>query len=55
MAMLEGTPVAGLVIMQSNGTACAVELNDGSLRLVGQMGRTAGVNAEYHEVFLNIR
>jgi len=55
VALIQGTPGAGLGIMRSNGTAGAVELNDGSLSLVGQMGRTAGVDAEYHEVFLNIR
>ena len=55
VCLIQGTPGAGLGIMRSNGTAGAVELNDGSLSLVGQMGRTVGVNGEYHEVFLNIR
>jgi hypothetical protein len=54
VVLIQGTPGAGLGLMRSNGTAGAVELNDGSLSHVGQMGRTAGVNGEYHEVLLNI-
>jgi hypothetical protein len=40
--------------MRSNGTAGSVELADGSLQNIGAMGRAAGVNGEYHEVYLNI-
>ena len=40
--------------MRSNGTAGAVELADGSLQDIGTLGRTVGVNGEYHEVYLNI-
>ena len=40
--------------MRSNGTTGAVELADGSLQTIGAMGRTAGIDGEYHEVFLNI-
>ena len=54
LALIQGTPGAGLGIMRSNGTTGAVELADGSLQTIGAMGRTAGIDGEYHEVFLNI-
>ena len=54
VVLIQGTPGAGLGLMRSNGTAGAVELADGSLQDIGTMGRTAGVNGEYHEVYLNI-
>ena len=54
VCLIQGTPGAGLGLMRSNGTAGAVELADGSLQYIGHMGRTAGVNGEYHEVLLNI-
>ena len=54
VCLTQGTPGVGLGIMRSNGTAGAVELADGSLQNIGAMGRTAGVNNEYHEVMLNI-
>ena len=44
--------------MRSDGTAGAVEvLAEGSATIyasIGHMGRTIGVNGEYHSVFLNI-
>ena len=54
VCLIQGTPGAGLGLMRSNGTAGAVELADGSLQDIGTLGRTAGVNGEYHEVYLNI-
>jgi hypothetical protein len=54
VCLIQGTPGVGLGIMRSNGTAGAVELADGSLQDIGAMGRAAGVNGEYHEVYLNI-
>jgi hypothetical protein len=54
VCLIQGTPGAGLGIMRSNGTTGAVELADGSLQNVGAMGRTAGVDTEHHEVYLNI-
>ena len=54
VCLTQGTPGPGLGIMRSNGTAGAVELADGSLQLIGAMGRTDAVNGEYHEVYLNI-
>jgi hypothetical protein len=54
VCLIQGTPGAGLGIMRSNGTPGAVELADGSLQDVGAMGRTAGVDTEHHEVYLNI-
>ena len=54
LCLIQGTPGIGLGLMRSNGTTGAVELADGSLQDVGAMGRTAGVDAQYHEVFLTI-
>jgi hypothetical protein len=54
VVLIQGTPGAGLGLMRSNGTPGAVELADGSLQDIGAMGRTVGVNGEYHEVLLNI-
>ena len=54
VCLIQGTPGVGLGLMRSNGTTGAVELADGSLQDVGAMGRTAGVDAQYHEVFLTI-
>ena len=54
VCLIQGTPGAGLGLMRSNGTAGAVELADGSLQDIGALGRTVGVNGEYHEVLLNI-
>ena len=54
VCLIQGTPGAGLGLMRSNGTAGAVELADGSLQDIGTLGRTVGVNGEYHEVYLNI-
>jgi hypothetical protein len=54
VCLIQGTPGAGLGIMRSNGTTGAVELADGSLQTIGAMGRTAGVDTEHHEVYLNI-
>tara|TARA_R100000008_G_C3531947_1_gene139772 strand:+ start:41 stop:763 length:723 start_codon:yes stop_codon:yes gene_type:complete len=55
---IQGTPAAGAGIMRSDGTTGCVELlAEGSNTLwgaIGHMGRTAGVNNEYHEVWLNI-
>tara|TARA_Y100000310_G_scaffold279648_1_gene298899 strand:- start:713 stop:1429 length:717 start_codon:yes stop_codon:yes gene_type:complete len=54
VCLTQGTPTIGLGIMRSNGTDGAVELSDGSQQVIGAMGRTVGVNGEYHEVFLNL-
>ena len=54
VCLIQGTPGAGLGLMRSNGTAGAAELADGSLQDIGTLGRTVGVNGEYHEVLLNI-
>ena len=54
LCLIQGTPGIGLGLMRSNGTTGALELADGSLQTIGAMGRTAGVNGEYHEVLLNI-
>jgi len=54
LVLIQGTPGVGTGLMRSNGTTGAVELADGSLQPVGAMGRTAGIDAEYHEVILNI-
>ena len=54
VVLVQGTIGIGLGIMRSNGTAGAVELNDGSLQNIGALGRTASVDGEYHEVLLNI-
>jgi len=55
---IQGTPAAGAGIQRSDGTTGCVEiLAEGSNTLygsIGHMGRTAGVNNEYHEVMLNI-
>ena len=54
LCLIQGTPGVGTGLMRSNGTDGAVELADGSLQDIGAMGRTVGVNGEYHEVYLNI-
>jgi len=54
LCLIQGAVGAGLGIMRSNGTTGAVELADGSLQTIGAMGRTAGVDAQYHSVVLNI-
>jgi hypothetical protein len=54
VCLIQGAPGAGLGLMRSNGTTGAVELADGSLQYIGHMGRTVGVDGEYHEVILNI-
>lgn len=51
---IQGTPGITLSLMRSNGTQGALEVSDGTQGLVGHMGRTAGVDTEFHEVFLNI-
>ena len=54
LCLIQGAVGVGLGIMRSNGTTGAVEVADGSLQNIGAMGRTAGVDAQYHEVLLNI-
>ena len=58
VVLIQGTPAAGAGLMRSDGTEGAVEvLAEGSTTIyasIGHMGRTIGVNGEYHSVFLNI-
>jgi len=54
LCQVQGTIGIGLGVMRSNGTAGAVELNDGSLQNIGALGRTASVDGQFHSVFLNI-
>ena len=58
ICLIQGTPAAGTGLMRSDATAGAMEvLGEGSAAIwgaLGQLGRTAGVNGEYHSVFLNI-
>jgi hypothetical protein len=54
LCLIQGTPGVGTGLMRSNGTTGAVEVADGSLQAIGAMGRTIGVDAQYHEVVLNI-
>ena len=54
LCQVQGTISRGLGLMRSNGTAGAVELNDGSLQNIGALGRTASVDGQFHSVFLNI-
>jgi hypothetical protein len=54
LCLIQGTPGVGTGLMRSNGTTGAVELADGSLQPIGAMGRTSGIDGEYHEVLLNI-
>jgi hypothetical protein len=54
LCLIQGAPGVGTGLMRSNGTTGAVEVADGSLQPVGAMGRTQGVDAQYHEVVLNI-
>ena len=54
LCQVQGTIGIGLGLMRSNGTAGAVELNDGSLQNIGALGRTASVDGQFHSVFLNI-
>tara|TARA_R100000306_G_scaffold59485_1_gene58547 strand:+ start:129 stop:830 length:702 start_codon:yes stop_codon:yes gene_type:complete len=54
LCKVQGTIGIGLGVMRSNGTAGAVELNDGSLQNIGAIGRTASVDGQFHNVILNI-
>ena len=54
LCQVQGTISIGLGVMRSNGTAGAVELNDGSQQNIGAIGRTASVDGQFHSVFLNI-
>jgi hypothetical protein len=54
LCLMQGAPGVGLGLMRSNGETGALELADGSLQYIGAMGRTTSVDAQYHEVVLNI-
>ena len=54
LCLCQGAIGVGLGIMRSNGTTGAIEVSDGSQQVLGGMGRTAGVDTEHHEVYLNI-